>query len=314
MIDLDELLTPPLQTQRFGDYFGGITSGRNINGYPKHDFIHVENHDANRRLPLHVLFAGRDISIPGVYRATHERNLLAIEFLVRGQAAFRQDGHSFIINENEIMIAQPLCETEWGTIPPGETEKVVVALSGSLLGEILTRLGLSNTHHMQLPRPAMILKKMEDICAALCAPERDSSAINAAAYELLISLSEEHEHADQPEALREAMAMIEERLHSSLKLEELVRQCGQSESSLRRIFNEHMGCSPIAYYLRRKIRFSQNLLCNANLSVKEISYNLGYRDPLYFSAQFKRATGMSPSEYREQHNSGLEEPTGPLKD
>ncbi|WFB34993.1 AraC family transcriptional regulator [Kiritimatiellota bacterium B12222] len=306
MINLNQLLTPPSQSQRFGDYFGGVTCGRNVSGYPKHEFTHIENNGTNRRLPLYVLFAGRDTSIQGVFRSTHERNLLAIEFMIKGQTAFRQDGHDFLVKENEIMIAQPLCDTTWAPALPTESEKIVVALSGSLLGEIITKLGLHTTHHMVLPRPAMILKRMEHIFAALSAPERESSAINAAAYELLVTLSNEHEHANQPEALREAMTMIEERLHSSLKLEELVQECGQSESSLRRIFNEHMGCSPIAYYLRRKIRFSQHLLCNASLSVKEISYNLGYRDPLYFSAQFKRATGMSPSEYREQHTRGLE--------
>jgi len=42
---------------------------------------------------------------------------------------------------------------------------------------------------------------------------------------------------------------------------------------------------------KRELRYSQ-------LSIKEIGYNLGFNDPLYFSAFFKKCTGQSPSEFR----------------
>ncbi|MEX2606090.1 MAG: AraC family transcriptional regulator [Kiritimatiellia bacterium] len=301
MSELDALLSPPRDMQSFEDYIGGVTLGRNVPGYPSRKFIHMETTESNKQLPLRVLFSGWETGIHGTYRTTRERDILAIEFVESGRIAFRQDGHAYMVKPNELMLVQPLSETTWAVAPPDESKKQVVALTGSLLGEIIAKLGLNDIHHMIPPSPGLILDRLRKIHGMMAAPGRDTSAISAAAYELLIALSNEHEFTDQPEALRKAMILIEERLHSSLSLEDLVTECAQSESSLRRLFNEHVGCSPIAYYLRRKTRFAQHLLCNTNLSVKEICYNLGYRDPLYFSAQFKKTAGMSPTAYREHH-------------
>ncbi|MDA3874427.1 MAG: helix-turn-helix transcriptional regulator [Kiritimatiellae bacterium] len=280
MNQLDVLLSPPSDIQRFEDYIGGITLGRNVPGYPIRKFIHMETTESNKRLPLRVLFAGSDCGVEGVYRTTRERDILAIEYVESGRIAFRQDAHEYLVQPNELMLVQPLCKTTWAIAPPDEAKKLVVALTGSLLGEIIGKLGLHDIHHMVPPSPGLILNRLRGIYDMLAAPGRDTSAISAAAYELLIAITNEHEFTDQPEVLRKAMILIEERLHSSLSLEELVIECAQSESSLRRLFNEHVGCSPITYYLRRKTRFAQHLLCNTNLSVKEICYNLGYRDPL----------------------------------
>ena len=37
-----------------------------------------------------------------------------------------------------------------------------------------------------------------------------------------------------------------------------------------------------------------------SLSVKEITFALGYESPFYFSQAFKNSTGLSPSAYKEQ--------------
>lgn len=41
------------------------------------------------------------------------------------------------------------------------------------------------------------------------------------------------------------------------------------------------------------------LLYQSNLSIREISYEMGYLDPSYFTRFFKRRTGMSPAEFRQ---------------
>jgi AraC-like DNA-binding protein len=46
------------------------------------------------------------------------------------------------------------------------------------------------------------------------------------------------------------------------------------------------------------IEEAKNKLTNSNLTVSEISYQLGFEYPNYFSRLFKRKTNLSPSEYR----------------
>ncbi len=45
---------------------------------------------------------------------------------------------------------------------------------------------------------------------------------------------------------------------------------------------------------------AKRLLLHTDLSVKEIAYRMGFEEPLHFSGFFKKQTGISPSDYREQ--------------
>lgn len=52
---------------------------------------------------------------------------------------------------------------------------------------------------------------------------------------------------------------------------------------------------------QRIILEAQRLLAHTDLSVKEISYKLGYEDPSYFIRLFTKQAGMSPQHFRKQY-------------
>ena len=58
------------------------------------------------------------------------------------------------------------------------------------------------------------------------------------------------------------------------------------------------GYSPIKHFLHMKIEYACQLLDSSEMSVKAISAELGYPDPLYFSRLFSKTIGMSPRAYR----------------
>jgi YesN/AraC family two-component response regulator len=47
-----------------------------------------------------------------------------------------------------------------------------------------------------------------------------------------------------------------------------------------------------------RITQAKSLLRDPDLTVKDVTYRVGYIDPNYFSRVFKKSEGMSPSEYR----------------
>jgi len=47
---------------------------------------------------------------------------------------------------------------------------------------------------------------------------------------------------------------------------------------------------------------ARRLLKNPELNVSEVAYDVGFRDPAYFTRCFKEEFHMSPSEYREGSN------------
>jgi AraC family transcriptional regulator of arabinose operon len=83
----------------------------------------------------------------------------------------------------------------------------------------------------------------------------------------------------------------------NLKLEDYASMCHMSKYHFLRVFKEVTGATPLEYRSRIRIDHAKELLKNSNFSVSEISESLGYSSLAYFSAAFKKATGMSPTEF-----------------
>ena len=80
-----------------------------------------------------------------------------------------------------------------------------------------------------------------------------------------------------------------------------VRDCAAaayiSEVYFRRLFREAYGIAPQAYLIRLRIARAVGLMSGGYSSIKEVATLSGYRDYKYFSTEFKRIKGISPSEY-----------------
>jgi len=91
---------------------------------------------------------------------------------------------------------------------------------------------------------------------------------------------------------------MQENLGVKLSLESVANYTGYSISYLSKLFREQTGLSPLAYFTNLKMEEAQRLLTTTNLSITQISNQLGIEDAYYFSRLFHKHTGVSPSEYR----------------
>lgn len=76
----------------------------------------------------------------------------------------------------------------------------------------------------------------------------------------------------------------------------LARQSRMSYELLRKLFSKTLGVPPQQFLLRERVRLACRHLAAGN-SVAETCYNVGLRDPYYFSRTFKRHMGVSPRQY-----------------
>jgi AraC-like DNA-binding protein len=67
---------------------------------------------------------------------------------------------------------------------------------------------------------------------------------------------------------------------------------------LRHRFRKHFGMSPRAMLLNSRMSLARHLLLETGLSVKEIASQLGYQRQHEFWRAFRKATGVSPSDWR----------------
>lgn len=92
-----------------------------------------------------------------------------------------------------------------------------------------------------------------------------------------------------------------ENYNKNICIEEYAASRNMSTCWFIRTFKQYSGLTPLNYLLSVRISNAQNLLENTNYNITEIASIVGYENPLYFSRLFKKQTGLSPSEYRKQH-------------
>lgn len=82
-------------------------------------------------------------------------------------------------------------------------------------------------------------------------------------------------------------------------LEELARLCGLSVRQLTRGFRASRGCSIGEYIAQARVDNAKRLLAGGE-SVKSIAFSMGFSSPSSFCHAFRKATGNSPNQFRQQ--------------
>ena len=105
---------------------------------------------------------------------------------------------------------------------------------------------------------------------------------------------------EKADARRVALALAWMREHPESR-EPVARLCdylGVSQPTLHRLFTGQTGGSPLAHFQRIKMEHARRLLAEADPSIKEVAFALGYRHFNDFSRAYRRHFGHPPSQAR----------------
>jgi len=122
----------------------------------------------------------------------------------------------------------------------------------------------------------------------------DASSRLGAAFEAL-QASRERETLS---AMERAKRYIAEHYCDDLSLEEAAAHVHLNPQYFSKLFKYEAGETFIDYVTRLRIGKAQEMIREGGLSLKEVCYQVGYKDPNYFSRVFRKVTGLSPTEYR----------------
>ena len=85
-----------------------------------------------------------------------------------------------------------------------------------------------------------------------------------------------------------------------LSIKFLTDNMAMSRASLYHKVKTLTGLGVNDYINRLRIEKSVYLLTNTNLNINEISYEVGFTYPRYFSTSFKQIKGMTPTQFKEE--------------
>ena len=119
---------------------------------------------------------------------------------------------------------------------------------------------------------------------------------SARALDLIEEISLERNDHLFPRPLSSAINFIRGNFDKPLQLSSVADECKVSASYLSRLFSEHLDSTFIDYLNRYRLQRAKILLKENDVSIKEISYLVGYQDPNYFSRIFRKYMGVPPSD------------------
>jgi AraC family transcriptional regulator, regulatory protein of adaptative response / methylphosphotriester-DNA alkyltransferase methyltransferase len=98
--------------------------------------------------------------------------------------------------------------------------------------------------------------------------------------------------------LREAVAIVEAEYATELSLDDIARRVASSRRQLQRAYTEIGGTTFRDHLTQVRMRRAAELLAARRLTIREVAYRVGYRQPAQFAKAFRRHHGVSPSDFR----------------
>lgn len=111
---------------------------------------------------------------------------------------------------------------------------------------------------------------------------------------------EEHNAALEADTIQQIKQYIIDHSHEDISLEAIGREVGLSPIYISKIFKEQLGVNYINFLTDCRIEKAKKLMRDPEKSLKEITFEVGYHDPNYFSKVFKKICHTSPTEYRKK--------------
>ncbi len=111
---------------------------------------------------------------------------------------------------------------------------------------------------------------------------------------------QEEEQINKGKIYHQIEILLNNHFTSQSSPEFYIEQLKVSQTTFNRLCKKHFKHSFITLLNLKRIASAKNKLFLTNLPIKDIAYQIGYNDPLYFSRVFKKHSGISPKEFRKQ--------------
>lgn len=238
----------------------------------------------------------------------HTHSCSELFYVIGGSGQFFIEGKTFPVNTNDLVIVNPNIEHTEVSLNSNPLEYIVLGVEGLELSvsdesDNDNRYCIVNFRSMRdnvLMCLQNILHEIEEK-----APGYDTICQNLIEV-LLIFLSRQTNFSTTMTPIRKTSSRlcatvrhyIDEHYKENVSLDTLAQLTHVSKYYMVHAFSKEYGISPINYMVYKRIEEAKHLLKNDDYTLALISRMLGFSSPSYFSQSFKKATGMTPNEYR----------------
>jgi two-component system response regulator YesN len=106
--------------------------------------------------------------------------------------------------------------------------------------------------------------------------------------------------ASPSQIVLEAEKIIRKRFADNLSLQSVADEVHVTPVWLSKLFKKEKRMTFLEYLTDMRIVKAKEMLGDVRFKIYQISYQVGYKDPVHFTKLFKKQSGLTPKEFRKQ--------------
>ena len=231
-------------------------------------------------------------------------------YVVAGKAHFHFGNEEHVVTAGHMVLYRPKEPQKYEYYGEDKTEVYWVHFTGGNVTNILNSYGITADKKMfycgSAPEYQVLFRSMIHELQ-MCKPSYPEM-LEMHLRQIFVLLQRHFINASRAdniyivEKIDKATEYFNEHYSEDISIDEYAQNNHFSVSWFIRHFRQCTGSTPMQYILSKRIYNAEILLQNPSYNITEVSRIVGYDNPLYFSRIFKKAKGLSPSEYRKSIN------------
>ena len=240
----------------------------------------------------------------------HTHPFTELFYVVDGKGEFNIQGQRFPVKANDFVIINPQVEHTELSSPDEPLEYIVLGIRGLSFSNLtpVSEGGHPFSFFNLRDEQKDILRYLNAMVQEATCQQMSYELVCHNLLEILLIKILRHQHFDlevgkQSKATKDISFIkhyLETYYHESIQLEDLASMTHLSRFYISHSFKKEIGMSPMEYLIDIRIKESKILLRTTNYSISQVADIVGFTTPTYFSKQFRKSTGISPTDYREQ--------------
>jgi len=240
----------------------------------------------------------------------HTHPFTELFYVVDGKGEFNIQGQRFPVKANDFVIINPQVEHTELSSPDEPLEYIVLGINGLSFSNLtpVSEGGHPFSFFNLRDEQKDILRYLNAMVQEATSQQMSYELVCHNLLEILLIKILRHQHFDlevgkQSKATKDISFIkhyLETYYHESIQLEDLASMTHLSRFYISHSFKKEIGMSPMEYLIDIRIKESKILLRTTNYSISQVADIVGFTTPTYFSKQFRKSTGISPTDYREQ--------------
>ena len=255
--------------------------------------------------PYHLNYCGKECCAPGSRFGPSVRSSYLLHIVIKGKGIYYTGEKSYHLSASQAFLIYPGDTTVYCADDKDPWSYCWIGFSGYQAEYILSQMGFSGESHVvsfRDPGP------LEDCISDMLLTHQITLANELARESLLlrffsIALRQIPETAEKPlhaqsVYARVTMNYLNDHYMHRIRIADVADYIGIDRSHLTKCFRAEYKMSPQEYLVALRMRKSQELLRDTDLSVGIIAAECGYPDALAFTRMFRKYFSQSPSDYR----------------